>query len=289
METSIKRIEKEGLDKVIHNILVEGVSYNYDTDTFIFDFHYDNNTDIVSLSKGIHHLNAFGKCYYYGYEFSKDVDSKVLTKFLKYIKDEGDFQNSEDFSKFIYNAVSSLDNAICLPSYDTFIYPQSISELNRKILSNMARIAQPNLVSIELIKEIPSKIEFDYDRFCVEVLESKNNDGTPKYTPSAKKQTLESIKNMMDIIHQKDYFSIAKDVKNNKYKGYLKKYYKFKDDKDKKIYKSLMNSNVLLFDDIVTTGSTIYYLLNCLRTINDNNNIVIFSLIGNDKANSILI
>lgn len=280
----VNTANKEGLDKVIHNILVEGVSYDSETDTFTFDF----QSDSVSLSKNMHQLNAFGKCYYYGYEFSKDIDHTIRTKFLKYIKDEGDFQNSEDFSKFIYNAVSALDDSICLPSYDLFIYPQSISELNRKILSNMARIAQPNIVSIELIKEMPSKIEFDYDRFNVEVLESKNSDGTPKYSPAAKKMTLESIKSMMDTIHQKDYFSIARDIKKNKYRGFLRNYYKFKDDKDKMIYKSLINSNVLLFDDIVTTGSTIYYLLKSLRAINDNNNIVIFSLIGNKKANEIV-
>ena len=50
------------------------------------------------------------------------------------------------------------------------------------------------------------------------------------------------------------------------------------------IYRSIINSNVLLFDDIVTTGTTIYHLLNCLRCVNDSNNIAIYSLIGNDKV-----
>lgn len=278
----------DGTDNIIHNILVEGVSYNKDTQTFTFNYVENETHDAVSMTKSMHQLDAFGRCYYYAYEFSDDVDHTIRTKFLKSIKFESDFKNDKDLNTFIYNAVSSLDNTICLPSYDVFVYPESISELNRKILSNLARVAQPKVISMELIKEIPNKIEFDYERFNVEFLSAKNPDGQSKYPDHAKKQILDNVRALMDEIHQKDYFSIARDIKKNKYRSFLRNFYKFKDDKDKQVYQSLINSNILLFDDIVTTGSTIYYMLNCLRSINDNNNIVIFSLIGSDKAKQII-
>lgn len=198
------------------NILVEGVSYDKESQTFTFDFLHENKIDILP------------------------------------------------------------------------VYPESMSELNRRILSNMARIAQPTVVSMELVKEIPSKIEFDYDRFETEFLSAKNPDGYPKYTEHAKKQIVDNVRELMDMVHQKDYFSIARDIKKNKYRSFLKNFYKFKDEKDKVLYQTLLNSNVLLFDDVVTTGSTIYYLLNSLRSVNDNNKIVIFSLIGSKKANQII-
>lgn len=270
------------------NILVEGVSYDKESQTFTFDFLHENKIDILPMTRQVHQLNAFGNCYYYGYEFSDNVDHTLRTRFLKYIKFDRDFQNQEDFNSFIYNAVTALDDAISLPMYDVFVYPESMSELNRRILSNMARIAQPTVVSMELVKEIPSKIEFDYDRFETEFLSAKNPDGYPKYTEHAKKQIVDNVHELMDMVHQKDYFSIARDIKKNKYRSFLKNFYKFKDEKDKVLYQTLLNSNVLLFDDVVTTGSTIYYLLNSLRSVNDNNKIVIFSLIGSKKANQII-
>lgn len=50
---------------------------------------------------------------------------------------------------------------------------------------------------------------------------------------------------------------------------------KFKEVKDMKECKS----NILVVDDI-TTGSTLNEILRALRTLNEDNNITIFSLIG---------
>ena len=85
---------------------------------------------------------------------------------------------------------------------------------------------------------------------------------------------------MMDKIHNLDYFSIARNVKKSKYRQFIRNYYTFKDESDRKIYEAILNTNVLIVDDIVTTGTTLSHVLNCLRSVNDTNNIVIFSLIG---------
>ena len=51
----------------------------------------------------------------------------------------------------------------------------------------------------------------------------------------------------------------------------------FKNDEDKALFESIQNSNVLVIDDIATSGTTISHLLNSLRSVNDHNKIVIFS------------
>ena len=60
--------------------------------------------------------------------------------------------------------------------------------------------------------------------------------------------------------------------------------YKFPNEEIKEQFKALTNANIILVDDIVTSGTTIYHLLNTLRCINDSNNIVVFSLIGKDTS-----
>lgn len=42
----------------------------------------------------------------------------------------------------------------------------------------------------------------------------------------------------------------------------------------------LENSNVLIVDDIATSGTTISHLLKTIRSLNDKNNITVFSLLG---------
>ena len=155
-----------------------------------------------------------------------------------------------------------------------------MSEINRDMLKYLNRFASPDIVSMEMIKELPSKIEFDYNRFTIEVLNSKLPNGRNRYTSQQKEVVIKNIQTMMKSIHNLDYFSIARDVNKTKYRQYIRNYYIFKDENDKRLFESIQNTHILIIDDIVTSGTTISHLLKCLRSVNDSNNIVIFSLIG---------
>lgn len=264
------------------NILNEGVSYDEESDTFNFDFENDNETDIIQLKKVGYKVSAFNHCYYYAYQFTENVDSASRTAFIQSIKFPDERMSEKDKRTFIVNAINRLDSDISLPSYKLIVYPESMSELNRDMLGYLNRFASPEIVNMELVKSLPSKIEFDYKRFSVEVLESKLPNGKFRYTEKQKKDVLLNIQKMMDDIHTLDYFSIAKNVKKNKYRQFIKNYYTFINEEDKKIYEMILSSNVLIVDDIVTSGTTLSHLLNCLRSVNDTNNIVIFSLIGKE-------
>ena len=274
-------IIKQTINSVLEGkILTEGVKYDEIKDKFTFDFYNDGHVDIISLTKYGYQIKAFNHCYYYGYEFESNVDSKLRAKFIKSIKFPDGKINETDKKVFINNAVNQLDNMVSIPSFNIIIYPESISELNRDMLKYLNRLTQSNLVSMEMVKQLPQNIEFDYDRFNLEILDSKLENGRPRYTEKQKEDVLLKINNMMDNIRQKDYFSIARNIEKAKYRPYIKNYYTFKTDKDKQLFKSLENNNILIIDDIVTSGTTLTHILTTLRMINDNNNIVIFSLIG---------
>lgn len=272
----------ENITSQTGNILKEGVSYDEASDTFNFDFEIDNETDIIQLTKVGYKVSAFNHCYYYGYQFTENVDSASRTAFIHSIKFPDERMSKKDKRTFIVNAINRLDSDISLPSYELIVYPESMSELNRDMLGYLNRFASPEIVNMELIKSLPSKIEFDYRRFIVEVLESKLPNGRNRYTERQKQDVLSNIEKIMDNIHNLDYFSIARNVKQRKYRQFIKNYYTFKNDEDKKTYEMILSSNVLIVDDIVTSGTTISHLLKCLRSVNDTNNIVIFSLIGKD-------
>lgn len=269
-------------DVKLGKVINEGVKYVETNDSFIFDFINDNEQDIIKLNKVGFKVNAFNQCFYYGYQFEENIESNKRTSFINSIKFPDGRISDNDKKIFITNAVNQLDNDINLPSYEVVIFPESISELNRDMLKYLNRFSFPKLIKIELIKELPQNIDFDYERFENEVLNAKLPNGRDRYTSKQKEDVLNNIRELIDSIHKLDYFSIARNVKKSKYRQYIKNFYKFKNETDKKIFEAIQNTNVLVIDDIVTSGTTISYILKCLRSVNNTNNIVVFSLIGKE-------
>ena len=55
---------------------------------------------------------------------------------------------------------------------------------------------------------------------------------------------------------------------------------RFKNEKDETLYASIRKQNVLIVDDVSTSGATLGEILRTIRIFNDDNKITIFSLIG---------
>ena len=65
-----------------------GVTFDNKEHRFVFDFEHDGTDDIVSLTGDGYQVEAFGKCFYYGYEFSEQVDGNVRSAFIKHVNDD---------------------------------------------------------------------------------------------------------------------------------------------------------------------------------------------------------
>lgn len=174
-----------------------GVKFDQEENRFVFDFEHDGNNDIIELTGSGYDVTAFGKCFYYGYEFGDHVDGAQRGAFIKHVKFSNELKGSTDLTRFIQRAVDSLHHKVNLYNFDLVIMPDQLSRLTRYMILYLYRFAQPVLM-------------------------------------------------------------------------------KFKEVKDMKECKS----NILVVDDITTSGSTLNEILRALRTLNEDNNITIFSLIG---------
>ena len=85
---------------------------------------------------------------------------------------------------------------------------------------------------------------------------------------------------MVDLIHQKDYFTIAKDVRKSRFRPYIMNFLKFASEADEQLCKSIRQQNILIIDDVTTSGSTLNEILRTLRILNEDNSITIFSIMG---------
>ena len=182
-----------------------GVTFDDTEKKFVFDFEHDGAEDVVSLTGNGYQVEAFGKCFYYGYEFSEQVDSSLRTAFIKYVKFTEALQDTPDLTNFIKKAIDNLDKHINLFNYDLVLFPKLRSRECQYMLLYIYRFNQPRLYNYE-----------------------------------------DALANPMD----------------------------------EKLYATIRKQNVLVIDDLTTSGSTLNDVLRSLRIVNDDNNITIFSLIG---------
>lgn len=259
---------------------IMGVTFDNEQQQFVFDFEHDGADDLVHLTGDGYQVEAFGKCFYYGYEFSEQVDGTVRTAFIKHVKFTDSLQDNPDLTQFIKKAVDNLNRRINLYDYNLVVMPESSSKVNQYMLRYIYRFAQPLLRKMELVKSLPSNISFDMDAFEEQYLEDKLENGRPRYTEKQKEEVRQSIRTMVEAIQQKDYFTIAKDVKKSRFRPYIMNFLKFADEKDEQLCASIRQQNILIIDDVTTSGSTLNEILRTLRILNEDNKITIFSLIG---------
>lgn len=257
-----------------------GVTFDENEQRFVFDFEHDGGDDLVSLTCEDYQVEAFGRCFYYGYEFADHIDSNLRTAFIKYVKFSKQLQDNPDLTVFIKRAVDNLNRKINLYDYDLVVMPESSSKVNQYMLRYIYRFAQPTLRKMELVKALPKNISFDMNAFEQQYLEDVLENDRPRYTEAQKNEVRLSIEKMLDLIHQKDYFTIAKDVKKSKFRPYMMQFLKFASKADEELCASIRQQNVLIIDDVTTSGSTLNEILRTLRILNEDNDISIFSLIG---------
>ena len=257
-----------------------GISFDSGKNTFVFDFEHDETTDIVKLTGTGYQVEAFGKCFYYGYEFADEVDGALRSAFIKYLKFPESLQTNSDLTRFIQKAINQLNDKINLYDYDLVVMPQSSSKVNQYMLRYLYRFAQPSLHYMELVQNLPENITFDMSAYEKQYLDDVLENDRPRYTESQKSEVRASIEAMMEQIHKKDYFTIAKDVRKSKMRPYITHFLKFRNSEDAELCKQIRNQSVLIVDDIATSGSTLNEVLRAIRILNQDNQIAIFSLIG---------
>lgn len=257
-----------------------GIPYNNKLHHLEIDFEHDGVNDIVSLTGHGYQVEAFGKCFYYGYEFSDQVEGAVRSAFIKYVKFTQNLQSNTDLTQFIKKAVDNLSHQINLYDYDLVVMPESSSRVNQYMLRYIYRFAQPMLQEMELLKALPSNISYDMNAYEKQYLNDVLENGRPRYTEAQKEEVRKTIERMLDLIHQKDYFTIAKDVKKSRFRPYMTNFLQFATPEDEQLCASIRQQNILVVDDVTTSGSTLNEILRTLRILNEDNTITIFSLIG---------
>ena len=241
---------------------------------FAIDYTYNYPEDLIDIvTPQLYTRIKNNVVYHFGYKFKPDIDSKDRTAFIHAVKQLGDNSLSDDeLEQFIKRPLAYLDQIINLYHIDCMVYPLSQrSPLVNKIIRciNDCTSHEMHKCSFEFVKTAPTNIGFDFETF-----ESDYGD-TQGY-----KSMLNHIETkLLPDLHNLDYFSIARDVKS-KYRPYITGFIDFYSPEEIERFSKLQGDNILVVDDINTTGSTLNEILRKLGQVNHDCNIYVYTLIG---------
>ena len=243
-------------------------------ENFIIDYTYNYPEDIIDVvSPQLYSTTKHNHTYYFGYRFKDTAPSTERTEFIHSVKQIGDNPLSDDdLEQFIDRPLAELNNIVNLYHLDCFVYPISnrsplVSKMIRCI--NKCTSREMNRCSFEFVKRVPTEIGFDFSSFEADYGDTSGYRDMVKHV---KNQLIPKLRNL-------DYFSIAQNVKS-RYRPYITGFLDFKNPEDIEQFSKLKGSNILVIDDINTTGSTLEEILRKLNRVNDSCNIFIYTLIG---------
>lgn len=247
------------------------VRYNFKSDNFqndIIYLYHDNSSE----------FNEDGVRYIYAYTYSEDALESEKVIFRNYIKNKDGSKGLDDPNTldFIQRGVLRLENYCNFKEFGATIHinskSKSLVNMIGMYISEYTRGLQTNLT---LIKNTCRDVEFDEYK----AREAMRNSEYRIYTED---QIEESISKMLRIFNrlkqENQLFEMKKFVPRELRYGFTN-FLKFKSRDEELTYKSLQGTNVLIYDDFLTSGSTIREAIRYLRSINDKNTLTIFVLV----------
>jgi phosphoribosylpyrophosphate synthetase len=246
-------------------LLIEGIRYNTESDSFDFDWSKDAPGDLMDLK-----LKSYNKIFstkagnkvYYAYKINKDKKQlkNTLRDSIKYLDTK---VNSEDINLMIAKAVASFNQIDPLSSYDLIVTPRSTSpvlELLKNALS--AKAGSNTLVSSDMfVKNSIENITYN---------EEKLNKQTP--------ENRDRIVKALNKVFEKGDWKLRSTQPGHR--RFILNFLSFNSAADKRLFNAILGGKVLIVDDILTEGTTLQNMINLLKSRGANETIGFVLLTG---------
>lgn len=222
-----------------------------------------------------------GRAYWFGYEFKPDARPSDRRAFLEDIKGLGQNIIPEGYlRKFINAPLAFLNEKINLATIDFFVYPVSgRSPLVNKMVEQIDEWTSHEIegVSLELVKQPPSEVGFDWEKFDRRYAFKSDHGFDSRYH----QMRCYIRRVLLPSIRAGEYFSLSKAVKT-KYRPYIMNFLGFNKEQVTQ-YEKLRDAHgasVLVVDDVNTSGATLNEILRMLGKLNPSLEVYVFTLVG---------
>ena len=276
--------------------LNEGISLG-NNNKYIFDSKFDNENDLLFLNtdnSGISVINDLNLTYFFAYSFNTDKynikngnyeEIKQLRSKLKTSANNSMFE-SGDLTSFAESGILRFNKYYRLSDFDVVVSAETTASDKSSTLMNYLDCAvaeyvgTKNLINIKMIKNLCKDVIFDkqkaYDALKNDIKYKDNESKITEIIESINKLFIKS-QNTNDVFKMKEYLPAVARI------GFSN-LFRFKSEEQSNLYKSLeKGSKVLIYDDFITSGTTILDIMNTLNSINSNNELYVFILV--DRIN----
>lgn len=266
------------MKRLVHptSIINAGISVD-ETGNIRFNWASDDSKDVMSLvSDTSGEFDADNVRFIYGYAFKPRTSSGVKKVVRDYLKGNTDSSvlYGDDLSEFVERAVIRLDERYPLDNFNVTVHVDSSTQPSLVDVMREWLWEHLNNVNIdfELIKELYRHVKFDTQRAIEALRNSGKDDRTIKKEIEFTLGKFNKLKQSGQLFQMKRF--VPKEIRA----GFFD-FLKFKTDEERDAYKALQGVNVLIFDDIMTSGSTVREVIRYLKAINDKNTLTVFVLI----------
>lgn len=238
--------------------LFEGVRVN-SSGEYELDWNVDSPEDLVKLEGTCVHITRYRKnirCY--GFRVNKTPSNKKdRNDFLSFLKNTPSAERNELISK----CVEEFYDKSAVKHFDYVVTVPSRSSINTELVNQLEKY--DSFSKISLIKKPVSTLELDINK-----IKSKfHGDYFEKF--------VEYLQTIIDYNKKEGNFSIS--TFKPQYRGYIKSMIDFGDN----TIENKHDCNILIVDDIFTSGGTIDMVLKLFEEINFQGTITILTLLQN--------
>lgn len=253
--------------------LYEGISIDKNNN-IVFNWNKDNkNNDVIYLDISTSgEFNDDGIKYIYGYKYAPNVtqaQKKLVRDFIK----AGN--TSRDIEHFVENAVLEIEHIKPLNSFGALVrvkpskYPSILSQIENTLTS----YAEVPYYRFELIKQTYDKVSFNREKAYELLVASGLSEISAEDSINFVENKFEQLKASGELFQMKRFLPTA-------IRGAFHDFLLFENEFQRKLYERLQNIDVLIYDDFLTSGSTIKEIIGYLKSFSPNNTLTVFVLIN---------
>jgi len=249
-------------------MILEGI--RYEDNEIIFDFSEDNPDDIIPLklqkyNKKFVSMNNIPTYYAYRinpvYKGSIQSDPRIST-IRDAIKNVN--INQGDFTQLITKAFINFDqNIVNISSYDLIVLPQSSSPLLTQVVNSLGRKYG---TAVEVIDSafVKNKItDITVDPQIIQQIRTKHGDKKANYIANRYEKLIKSAE-------VNGEFKMKKIPTSMGFRRGITNFLHINNNREDAIFKQVYGGNVLIIDDIITSGTTMVEMARLLEDLGAN-------------------
>ena len=255
--------------------LYEGIRVDH-KDTVIFNLDYDDSKKDCLYLDGFsaNYFNEDGIRYIYAYQYSPNASERDKKIIRTYLKSKQGFID-DNVRDLIDNGVLKLDSIHRIKDFDVLLTIKSSKpfSLTNLIHTYLTDYNLTPFTDFELVKKAYDGISVNYNKIREELRKLRWNQQSVD-------DFIEELNDKFDYYKRKGFLFEMKRILPRQIREAFSNFLQFKTMENKQIYEKLQDVNVLIYDDFLTSGSTVKEVIRYLKAINPGNTLTVFILIN---------